>query len=112
MTDELNDQAETQSDNEQSEVEESSVEDQVEQEQSKIEETVEIDGEKISLEELKKGYMRQKDYTKKTQEISALKKQAELPPDKQAILSELKNLGVMTKDEFQREQAIELQMAG
>lgn len=31
---------------------------------------VEIDGQQVDLEELKKGYMRQSDYTKKTQEIA------------------------------------------
>lgn len=35
--------------------------------------------------------------------------QPELPANKQEILKELKSLGVMTKDEFQKEQAVELQ---
>jgi hypothetical protein len=35
---------------------------------------IEIDGERITLEEVKKGYLRQKDYTQKTQELSELRK--------------------------------------
>ncbi len=31
---------------------------------------VEIDGQQVDLEEVKKGYMRQSDYTKKTQELA------------------------------------------
>jgi len=36
--------------------------------------TFEVDGEKLTEEELKAGYMRQKDYTQKTQEVSDLSK--------------------------------------
>ena len=36
--------------------------------------TVEVNGEEITLGELKKGYMRQSDYTKKTQELSKKEK--------------------------------------
>lgn len=38
---------------------------------------VEIDWQQIDLEELKKGYMRQSDYTKKTQELAQVKKQTQ-----------------------------------
>lgn len=38
---------------------------------------IEIDGVKVSLDELKNGYMRQSDYTKKTQEISKKAREAE-----------------------------------
>lgn len=31
---------------------------------------VEIDGQQVDLEEVKKGYMRQSDYTRKTQELA------------------------------------------
>jgi hypothetical protein len=109
MTDELKDQAEMQSDNEQSEVEKTSNEDQAVIQQSEEEVSIEINGKNISLDELKKGYMRQSDYTKKTQEISNLKKQLEpsLPPDKQAIIKELKELGVVTKDDLDRQKSIQ-----
>ena len=43
-------------------------------------------------------------------ELNELRK-PQLSPDKQEILNELKDLGVMTKEEFQREQAIETQKA-
>ena len=35
---------------------------------------VEIDGQRLTLSELKSGYLRQKDYTRKTQEISDVRK--------------------------------------
>lgn len=38
---------------------------------------IEIDGQKVSLDELKNGYMRQSDYTKKTQEASKKAREAE-----------------------------------
>lgn len=38
---------------------------------------VEIDGQKVPLDELKNGYLRQSDYTKKTQEIARQRKEAE-----------------------------------
>lgn len=43
--------------------------------------TVEIDGQQVSLEELKKGYLRQSDYTRKMQEISQMRKDPD--PDDQ-----------------------------
>src|SRR5690606_31041659 len=39
--------------------------------------TVEIDGKEITLDELKNGYLRQSDYTKKTQEARRKEQQAE-----------------------------------
>jgi hypothetical protein len=39
--------------------------------------TVEIDGKEVSLDELKSGYLRQSDYTKKTQEAKRKEQQAE-----------------------------------
>lgn len=38
---------------------------------------IEIDGEKVNLGDLKKGYLRQSDYTKKTTEVAAQRKEAE-----------------------------------
>jgi len=64
-----------------------------------------------SPEELEKAYHEaQKLISHQGSKLKQLEK-PELPADKQAILSELKNLGVMTKDEFQKEQAVELQKA-
>lgn len=39
--------------------------------------TVEINGEQVSIDELKAGYFRQKDYTQKTQELAAERKRIE-----------------------------------
>ena len=41
---------------------------------------VEIDWEMVDIEELKKGYLRQSDYTRKTQELAELRKQQETAP--------------------------------
>lgn len=38
---------------------------------------IEIEGQKLTLDELKSGYLRQSDYTKKTQELSRQRKEAE-----------------------------------
>lgn len=49
-------------------------------EQTKVVEppaTVQIDGKELTLDELKNGYLRQSDYTKKTQELSRKAQQAE-----------------------------------
>ena len=45
----------------------------IEEEPTKIE----IDGQELSLDELKNGYLRQSDYTKKTQDLSRQRKEAE-----------------------------------
>ena len=50
--------------------------DKEEKEEPKIE-TIEIDGEEVSIEELKNGYLRQSDYTRKTQEVARTKKEVE-----------------------------------
>jgi hypothetical protein len=39
--------------------------------------TVEINGEQVSIEELKAGYFRQSDYTKKTQELAEERRKIE-----------------------------------
>lgn len=39
--------------------------------------TIEVDGEKLSVDEIKLGYMRQADYTKKTQAVAEQRKAAE-----------------------------------
>lgn len=62
---------------------------------------VEIDGQEVSLEELKKGYLRQSDYTRKTQELSKLKKESTLTDEERAAVDFLKNSGFATKDDLE-----------
>lgn len=79
--------------------------------------TIEVNGEHIPLDELKKGYMRQADYTRKTQEIAEAKRTLARRPEhstggkeepseevKKAI-SLLKQHGVVTKDDLEALQA-------
>lgn len=86
-------------------------------------ETVEVNGEKVTLDELKAGYMRQSDYTKKTQELSQERKQIEgdkrafsrtstakeeereVDPDVQKAIELLKDHGVVTKEDLKQLQA-------
>lgn len=90
---------------------------------------VEVNGEKMTLAEVKKGYMRQSDYTKKTQELSksekkevveTAKKVVENPeeyPEEDVKAAEylLKILkakhGLMTRAEYDAEKAREKQVA-
>lgn len=67
------DQAVRQSTSEQPEVESTTEQPQG----SEQVETVEVNGEQVPLDELKQGYMRQSDYTRKTQELSNLRKEVE-----------------------------------
>lgn len=50
---------------------------QVEPEQS-TPQTIEIDGQEVSIDELKSGYLRQSDYTRKTQELARTREQAQI----------------------------------
>jgi len=73
---------------------------------------IEINGEMVDLDELKAGYLRQSDYTKKTQELADEKrllarakdytpsKQVEESDDIKKAKEQLKALGVVTKDEL------------
>lgn len=45
--------------------------------ETKPPETIEIDGKEVPIDELKNGYLRQSDYTKKTQEVTRQRKEAE-----------------------------------
>lgn len=55
-----------------------SPENQTEQTQTKIPETIHLEGiGEITIDELRKGYLRNKDYTQKTQEVSRQRKEAE-----------------------------------
>lgn len=74
---------------------------------------VEINWEQISLEELKKSYRRQSDYTKKSQELAKEKKEFEKQlkqlennnedEDVKAAEAFLKSKGYLTKEEMQQE---------
>lgn len=67
---------------------------------------VEVDGELIPLEELKKGYMRQSDYTRKTQQLSQAKSKSldelkESNPDLyEQVVQPLREAGLATKEEM------------
>jgi hypothetical protein len=75
-----------------------------------IEEVEMPDGTKLAIDELKKGYMRMADYTRKTQEISKLKEQVYVPQkqddgysdDEKAALATLDKLGVARKGELEQ----------
>lgn len=72
--------------------------------------TVEINGEQIDLEELKKGYLRQSDYTKKTQELAEQRRtieetKAPVSEDDKAVDEYLKSKGYITKEDLEREKA-------
>lgn len=66
---------------EEGEIEESQEDDEGEPEDDSEEESdegyLDIDGDRITLEEAKKGYLRQQDYTRKTQEIAEGRKELE-----------------------------------
>ena len=42
-----------------------------------LSQTVEVEGEEITVEELKRGHLRQRDYTRKTQELAETRKELE-----------------------------------
>lgn len=72
------------------------------------EETVDLDGESISLSEMKAGYMRQKDYTHKTQALAEEKRklakpETQLDPEVEKAAQVLKSAGFVTQDDLNRE---------
>lgn len=101
-TDQVNGQSET-TESENSETDNS----------GKTETVYEIDGEKLTPEQIKEfkaGYLRQQDYTKKTQELAEERKKLsrneteskadEIDPDVKAALDILKKAGVVTKEDL------------
>lgn len=62
---------------------------------------VEVNGEKVDLEELKKGYMRQSDYTKKTQELSQQRKESTLSDEEKNAIEFLKSNKFVTIDDLE-----------
>ena len=85
---------------------------------------IEVNGEKVPLEELKNGYLRQQDYTKKTTEVAQKRKEleekerqlarqipqatsqdGELPDEVKEAVNVLKQAGVVTKEDLAMLQA-------
>lgn len=65
-------------------------------------------GDTVTLEELKSGYMKGKDYTKKTQELSKQKEELKLSDKELALVETFTKAGFATVDElanFKKEQA-------
>lgn len=66
---------------------------------------VEVNGEKLTLDELKKGYMRTADYTRKTQKLAQDKSKSledikESNPELYNAVVQLREAGVATKDDI------------
>lgn len=70
---------------------------------------LEINWEQISVEEAVKGYLRQSDYTKKTQELAKQReelekvKKTEAPSEDEAVNAYLKSQGYLTKEDIEKE---------
>lgn len=81
-------------------------------------ETVEVNGEQVSLDELKNGYMRNSDYTRKTQDLAKTKKElegeknnyvrnatdvsTEVPAEVAEATEVLKKAGFVTKEDLDK----------
>lgn len=74
---------------------------------------VEVDGQKLTLDELKDGYMRHSDYTRKTQELSKKRKELDSKPKEELTDEELaadeylKKRGYVTKDDLENFKAVQ-----
>lgn len=76
--------------------------------------TIEINGEYVPVDELKNGYLRQSDYTKKTQELAQQRKEFEIAkqyydalqsdPQKAEQFAHENNLPIITKKDLEYEQ--------
>lgn len=88
-----------------------------EQTQKDVPQTIEINGEQVSIDEVTKGYLRQSDYTRKTQELAnqrkelaylaQLKEQLEANPDLAKQIAQEHNLAALDPEyavQAQREQ--------
>ena len=81
-------------------------------EQPKEDSLIEIEGQKVTIDELKAGYMRNSDYTKKTQEVAQARRELARQPvqaspqgndETTETLKALKELGVVTKEDLELE---------
>lgn len=75
----------------------------------KPEQLVEIDGEQLTLEEVKLGYLRQSDYTRKTQAVAEQRKAAE--DERQYYASTLNNLLTAVGADVQRFESVDWERA-
>lgn len=105
-----NDQPDTEDSSEGSELSED--EDQPGEESS--EDTIEIDGQYYTIDEVKKGFMRQKDYTQKTQSLSEQRREMdemkhklnnieskrELTAEEQQVQDFIQKYGIVTNDKL------------
>ena len=111
--------------------EEESEEDDPNSDSEDSEVEIEIDGQKqkVTLEELKKGYMRQSDYTRKTQELSKKDEKKVVDKAKEVVKNKddypeqdvetaeylikiaKDKFGLMTKDEYEADRQREKQMS-
>lgn len=71
--------------------------------------TYEVNWEQLTLEELTKGYMRQSDYTRKTQELKAQAKQTDEIDEDDSWVDAVKWKGFITQEDLDREVAKRLQ---
>lgn len=82
-------------------------------EESEEEISVEIDGEKLSLDELKAGYLRNKDYTQKTQALADMRKgldekpKKELSPEEKQVMEFLNKYGIVTEEKLTQKMSLE-----
>lgn len=71
-------------------------------------ELIEVNGEMLTLDEIKLGYMRQSDYTKKTQELSQMKQQqsnhqlGEVDEDQEIVNKFIAENNLMTQEDVQK----------
>jgi len=70
---------------------------------------IDINWEKISIDELKAGYLRQSDYTRKTQELSKLKKESTLTDEEKSAIEFLKTSWFATKDDLENYSKLQIQ---
>lgn len=98
-----------------SDEEEQSAEESVDEDQPDDEQVTNMvtlpNGEQVDVEELKRGYMRQQDYTRKTQMLKQMPREVEQEPqmseeDLEAIKM-LKKYGVVTREELEQQRAVQ-----
>jgi len=76
----------------------------------------EVNGEQVSLDELQKGYMRQSDYTRKTQDLAQQRQQVQTPEvsgnaegdeERTNAIAFLKESGFVTQQDMQKKQRMD-----
>jgi len=78
--------------------------DETEESTEESEPTVEINGEQVPISELKQGYMRQADYTRKTQELATIRKTSapkqDMTDEEKQVQEFIKGNNLMTTAQF------------